>query len=140
MKKLSFTVIIAISSMALSQAQEKKVPDAVIKAFKKEHPNVKASWDIEKKGFEAEFKMNGKDASENYSSNGKKMATEIEIEEKELPKKALEYVLKNYPNKKIKETAKITDANGTITYEIELKIDTKNTDLLFDSNGEFIKK
>lgn len=138
MKKTVLSTL-AIVSIALSQAQEKKVPNVVLKAFEKEHPKVKANWDIEPNGFEAEFKIDGIAISENYSTDGIKHETEVEIIEKELPANALAYVLKNYPRNKIKEAAKITDAKQTITYEIELKIDTKNRDLLFDAQGNFIK-
>jgi phage gp46-like protein len=139
MKKMAFSLIVLLASIASTQAQEKKVPTSVVNAFKKAHPNTKVSWDIEEDGYEAEFKMNGKNASENYSLNGEKMATEIEIEATELPKKAVQYIEKNHSGKKIKETAKITDAKGVVTFEIELKIDGKNTDLLFDINGNFLK-
>ena len=66
--------------------------------------NTKVSWDFEKEGYEAEFEINEKDASESYDFNGKKIASEIEIEKRELPQNILQYLSKNYPKNKIKET------------------------------------
>jgi hypothetical protein len=40
----------------------------VKEAFSKEYPNTKVAWDIETDGFEAEFKLNGKEASVDYES------------------------------------------------------------------------
>lgn len=111
----------------------------VTEAFAKEYPNTKVAWDIEDDGYEAEFKLNGKDASADYDKNGNKLATEIEVSESELPTSALSYLKTNYPKNKIKETAKIIDSKNVVTYEAEIKIDGKNSDLLFDANGNFLK-
>jgi hypothetical protein len=96
-------------------------------------------WDVEYDGFEAEFEINGKDASANYNKEGHKLATEIEIKKSELPTLALTYLTTNYPNEKVKETAKIIDDKNIVTYEAELKIGGKNSDLIFDDSGNFIK-
>ena len=140
MKNVILFAAIAITSIGCAQSKEnKEVPKAVKEAFQKGYPNTKVDWDIEKDGFEAEFKMNGKDASANYDKTGHKLATEIEIKETEMPAKALTYVSTTYPNKKIKETAKITDDKNVVTYEAEVTIDGKICDLIFDASGKFLK-
>lgn len=140
MKNLILFAAAAISTLGCAQIKEKKeVPKVVKEAFQKEYPNTKVNWDIETDGFEAEFTMNGKDASANYDKKGHKVATEIEIKENELPAKALTYIAMTYPNKKIKETAKITDDKNIITFEAEISIDGKNSDLIFDASGRFVK-
>lgn len=140
MKKVILLAAIAISTVSCAQGKDKKdVPKVVTDSFAKEYPNTKVDWDIEDDGFEAEFKLNGKDASADYDKNGNKLATEIEISEVEFPATALTYLKSTYPKSKIKETAKITDAKNVVTYEAEIKIDGKNTDLLFDASGNFIK-
>ncbi|MBP9214636.1 MAG: PepSY-like domain-containing protein, partial [Chitinophagaceae bacterium] len=68
-------------------------------------------------------------------AQGNIIETEIGIEATQLPKGVLEYVKKHYPNKKIKEVAKITDTKETITYEVEIK----GMDLIFNTNGVFVK-
>lgn len=140
MKNVILFAAIAISAIGCAQSKEKKeVPKVVKEAFQKEYPNTKVDWDIEADGFEAEFKMNGKEASANYDKVGHKLATEIEIKESELPVKALTYIATTYPNKKIKETAKITDNKNVVTYEAEIKIDGKDRDLIFDASGKFLR-
>jgi hypothetical protein len=52
--------------------------------------------------------MDGKEASANYDKLGHKLATEIEIKESDLCK-SVAYIQRRISNKKIKETAKITD-------------------------------
>jgi len=51
-----------------------------------------------------------------------------------------EYVIKNYLGSKIEEAAKITDAAGKITYEAEIEKGKEEIELIFDANGQFIKK
>jgi hypothetical protein len=41
----------------------------------------------------------------------------------------------HYPGAKISEAGKVTDANGKISYEAEVK----GKDLVFDENGNFVK-
>ena len=140
MKKVVLFALMATGLVGFAQSKEKKeVPKMVQEAFQKEYPNTKVSWDIEKDGYEAEFKLNGKDASVNYDKKGIKIDTEIAITENEVPKAAVEYVKKQYPKSKIKECAKITDAKNAVSYEIEIKMDKKESDVLFDSKGNFIK-
>ena len=141
MKNLILFAFTAIISVGYAQSKKNEdVPKMVTQAFEKEYPNTKVSWDIEKDGgFEAEFKLNGKNASADYNKNGTKLATEIEITQSELPKAVLTYLSTNHPKNKIKEVAKIIDSKGVITYEAELKIDGENKDLLFDAKGNFLK-
>lgn len=140
MKKVILLAGIAISSASCAQSKEnKEIPKVVSEAFAKEYPNTKVEWDIEDDGFEAEFKLNGKDASADYDKNGNKLAIEIEVNEFELPTSVLTYIKTNYPNQKIKESAKITDSKNVVTYEAEIKIDGKKSDLIFDTNGKLIE-
>jgi len=64
------------------------------------------------------------------------MESEVEIKESELPKGVADYIAKNLTGKKVKEAAKITDAAGKVSYEVEID----NVDYIFDSNGSLIKK
>ena len=60
----------------------------------------------------------------------------MEIELNQLPSGVLDYVKANYKGQSVKEAAKITDVKGAVTYEVEIK----GMDLIFDSNGKFIKE
>ena len=80
--------------------------------------------------------MNKSEQSVLFDAQGDIIETEIEIEISELPNGILDYVKKNYKGQSVKEAAKITDTKGTLTYEVEIK----GMDLLFASNGKFIKE
>ncbi len=139
MKKLVLMMVAAmITSLTFAQKiQEKDVPALVKASFQKQYPNIKeVKWDKEGEKFEASFDLNKIDNSVLFDSKGNILETEEEIELAQLPKGVLEYVINNYKGQNVKEAAKITDANGIVTYEAEIK----GMDLLFDSNGKFIKE
>lgn len=76
-----------------------------------------------------------------FTENGKLLETEQEISITELPKLITEYISKNYAGYKIAEGLRITEAGtGAISYEAEIKKDTKQVDLIFDASGNFLKK
>ncbi len=138
--KKAVTMMVAgmITSFTFAQNTHKKnVPTAVTISFNKMYPSAKeVKWDKEKDNYEVSFEENEMDNSILFDANGNVVETEIEIELNKLPSQILEYVKTHYSNQKVKDAAQITDAKGTITYEAELK----GKDLLFDSNGKFIKE
>lgn len=120
--------------------EKKETPAAVTQAFQKDFPAItKMHWDLENGNYEAEFRQNGFKTSAVYDSTGYKKEVENEINAFDLPTKSQEYLKKSYPKSKIDETTKITSDKGVITYEAEVVIDGKDTDLLFDEKGNFIK-
>ena len=136
MKKYFFVVLAIICSYTSSFAQS-KTPKAVITAFNSAYPNAKkVKWDKEDNNFEASFKLNKIANSVVFNIEGKILETEVEINFNELPKKAVNYIIKNYKNQKVKETAKIITAKGNIIYEAEIK----GKDIFFDNNGNLITK
>lgn len=138
MKKLIF-LLTAVASVSLANAQkisEKDVPAVVRSAMQKNYPNVKVvKWEKEKNNYEAGFEMARTGHSVLIDSSGKIIETEVGISVGELPASAQTYVTNNYPGKKIKETAKITDSRGVVTYEVEVN----GKDLIFDNSGKFIQ-
>jgi hypothetical protein len=139
MKKLALLVVaVMITSLTFAQKmQEKEVPAPVKNAFQKQYPTASdVKWDKEGEKFEASFDLNKTDNSVLFDAQGNIFETEVEIELNQLPKGVLEYVKANYKGQKVKEAAKITDAQGKVTYEAEIK----GMDLLFDANGKFIKE
>ncbi len=134
MKKI-FGILMLMTCMAfVSNAQKvnaDKVPEAVKTAFTKLHPSTKVSWEMEKSDYEAGFTAAGKETSEVYTAVGVLLETEVSIKSSELPAA----VLAKLKGMKIAEAAKITKANGTVTYEAEVK----GKDMLFDANGNVIK-
>lgn len=142
-KKVFLVMAIAFSVSLFAQTEEKSrkitVPANVKEAFAKDFPGNKAKWGMEDGGYEAEFKINGNDASAVYDKKGHKKAVEVTIKTAEIPASALAYVKTNYPKSKITEAAKITDDKNVVTYEAEIGKDGKSYDVLFDASGKFIK-
>ncbi len=113
-----------------------KVPASVKESFEKQFPGISPKWEMEKGKYEAGFKSNGKTMSALFETNGALSETEVDIKTAELPVGVLAYVKEHYSGKSIKESAKITKADGTVNYEAE--VDGK--DVIFDSTGKFLKE
>lgn len=130
-------VSLMITSLTFAQGiPGKEVPVTVVTAFQKQYPEVKkVTWEKEEGNFEAEFKTGKTVYAVVLDTSGNIVETEISIPTDELPLNAREYISNNHPQEKIKEATKITDAQGNITYEAELK----DNELFFDHNGNLIK-
>lgn len=115
--------------------ENKKVPEAVKQAFKKEYPGTKVKWEMEDGKYDAEFKKNGKEMSVLYNANGSVKETEMEISVVQLPKEASGYITEHHMGR-INEASKITKANGEVNYEAEIN----GKDLIFNSSGKFLKE
>ena len=139
MKKLIVTTVVMLF-VTLSFAQKmqgKNVPTNVKSSFQKNYPAVKnVKWDKEGDKYEASFDLNKNDNSVLMDAKGNIIETEVEVELNQLPQGILDYVKTKYAGKQAKEGAKITDAEGKVTYEVEIK----GMDLIFDNNGKFIKE
>lgn len=139
MKKTAITIVVMlIAAMSFAQkVQEKNVPASVKSAFKKAYPAATSTkWDKEEDKYEASFDLNKVDHSVLMDAKGNIIETEVEIELNQLPKGVLSNVKSKYAGHKAKDAAKITDAKGTVTYEVAIK----GLDLIFDSNGKFVKE
>lgn len=135
-RKAAIFGAIAVVSITAAIAQKNEAPSAVVQSFKGHFPNAqKVKWEKEGNNFEAEFQSNKAQQSAVFDNAGTLLETETEIAVNELPKKTIGYVNANYQSEKIKEAAKIMDATGVITFEVEMK----GKDLIFDRNGKFIK-
>jgi hypothetical protein len=139
MKKyiLMFAAIATINLSTHAQKMAaKRVPAAVKVAFAKQFTGTTAKWEKENGEYEAGFKMDGKEMSALFSTDGKMTESEVSIKPTELSAKILAYVKANYKNKKIKGAAKITKADGTVNYEAEVN----GVDVMFDADGKFLKE
>jgi hypothetical protein len=147
-KQILLVLLVLFSTAVLAQEASKekenknvKVPEAVSQAFNKDFPGIKnVNWSSEDNEFEAEFKLNGAEASANYDKTGHRTETEIGINGKDLPADAMNYITKNYAAYKISEVNKVTDSKNILSYEVIVTKDGKSTEVLFDSNGKFTKQ
>ena len=135
----SVFVVFAAFTIALSacgqKLKEKDVPVVVKEAFNKQFTAAKdVEWEMEDGKYEVEFEINDEEMSAVFTNAGVLEETEVEIKKEALPAAVLSYLDANYKGVKIKETAKITKANGDVIYEAEIK----GKDLMFDANGKFL--
>ncbi len=139
MKKLPL-LLISLFIISISSAQKialKNVPQVIQTSFQTQFPKADdTKWEKEGLNFEAEFELDEKEISALFDPQGILIETEVEIPLLELHTGILEFVEINYSGQKIKEAAKITKADGTYTYEAEIR----GMNLIFDSNGVFIKE
>lgn len=138
MKKSVMTIALIATIFVGANAQKldaSKVPAAVKTSFAKQFPTAKAKWEMEDGKYEAGFKNGDKTMSALFSTDGTMTESEVSIKQTELPAAVLAYVKENYKGKTIKESAKITKANGTVVYEAEVN----GKDLIFDEKGKFIE-
>ena len=121
---------LAVLLLAALATQAKTPPQAVLTAFQQKFPSIaKAHWEKEGNGeWEAEFDLGGAETSANFAADGKWLETETEIGFSDLPA-PVQSALKG---KKVKETAKIVKADGTMMFEAEVG----HHDLMFDAAGK----
>lgn len=141
MKKASIMGAMALSLLSLhlmaQHVKSAEVPLAVRNALAKNYPAAsQVAWEKEKGNFEANW--GGKSKEDNsvvFTPDGKLVEMVVAIKVSDLPVGVMNYIKGHYPGSKITEAGKVTDAQGKISYEAEVK----GKDLLFDREGNFIK-
>ncbi|MEO8172690.1 MAG: PepSY-like domain-containing protein [Sediminibacterium sp.] len=135
MKKIIFIVILFASVAVI--AQKSAAQDAAKKAFAQTYPNAtKVKWEKEDGNYEVSFIDKGNEISVIYNSKGVLQEAEQEMKAGALPTTILSYMKEHYKGISVKSGAKITKADGSVNYEAAIK----GKDVLFDSNGRFIKE
>lgn len=127
-----------LPAVACTQSlKSSEVPASVKTAFAQKFPTAqKVTWEKENGNFEANWGgKSGEDHAAVYSSGGDYLESENAIPVSQLPAEARSYVKTNKKGSRIKEAAKITAANGAVTYEAEVN----GKDLIFDANGNYVK-
>ena len=137
MKYLILCIAIFIFGKAgfAQEAKQATPPASVKSAFVKKFPgSSNTKWEKEGADYEANFSVDKKKMSAVFSETGELKETESAIKMSELPPAIGKYINEHFQSAKIKETVKITKANGVVNYEVEIN----KKDLLFDENGKFI--
>ncbi len=138
MKKLILllTLVVIFTQAQAQKIKEKHVPTNVVNAFHKSYPMVKTvHWHRIGERFEASYDRDKMEKNVIYDVNANLVEYKMEIMASGLPAAASEYVKKNHKEHKIRETYRVTDANGNVGYEAEVK----GLDLYFDANGNFVR-
>ncbi len=135
-------ILVFLALIVSSLAKATTVPDAVKRAFQQKFPTAKKiKWEKENTNeFEASFMLDKKEVSAVYNSEGGLKEIETEISTSELPQAVKDAFNNKYSNVKILEVEKIEMiSTNSLLFEIEVKINKKKTDLLFDEKGNETK-
>ena len=131
-----FVALTGITIGGFAQKIKQALPPAAVKsAFEKAFPGASnTGWSNEKNDLEVNFVLQGKEMAAVYSNSGVLKETEEDISIAGLPAGVVPYIKAHYRNAAIKEAAKITSPDGTVTYEAEVN----KKDLIFDAKGKFL--
>ncbi len=130
------------SVLILSQAcAQTNAPTEVTTAFSQKFPTVqKVKWDKENKTeWESEFKMNGKEYSANFTSEGIWKETEYEISEAEIPLAVKQTLERDFIGYKIEESEVSETAAGKV-YEFALENGESELEVAISPGGNVLKK
>ncbi|WP_289660927.1 hypothetical protein [Flavobacterium panacagri] len=147
MRTIILFSIFIYSSWAAGQGASIVPPDIVISTFEKQYPKKKAIWNVEYSGknddiiFEAKFSQPPKlVAYAQYDENGIFKVYKVQTPLLKLVKKAQVYLKTNYPVKSVKQVFSVVDNVDKKRYEVGVIKDSKFYNLIFDQDGEFLKK
>ena len=137
MKKLFLLLALAayVSNAQAQKCSAKDVPAPVTDAFNKAYPVAKKCyWGKDSINYQVSFFTGKAPISVTYDAAGKRIITEMQMPVEDLPQTVKGYVQKNYPGEIFQDVAQITDADGMVTYEVQVK----DMDLVFDAKGSFL--
>lgn len=144
MKKISIALLLVLSaSAAIAQSlKESDVPPAIVNAFNARFKNAgHTSWEQGRDGmYEASFEQDHKKQEASFLPDGVVFKTGTEVDAKELPASAAEYISKNYAGYKISEVMQTLVPSGNITYEAKLKKGKTELRLIFGTTGIFVEQ
>ncbi len=135
-------VVAAVSTVACGQKKESETaPKVVETAFQQKFPTAqKVKWEKENDTeWEAEFKLDGKEYSANFSSDGTWKETEHEIAKSDIPAAVQNTLNTEFPVYKIEESEISETADGTV-YEFELEKGKSEMEVTIDASGKVLKK
>lgn len=121
---------------------DKDVPAAIVSSFKARFTNAtEVKWKKNKSGkYEVDFKLADKKAEAKFLADGKWDESKLTKAESDLPAKASEYLKKNYAGYKIgKVVWKEENAGAKKVYEVKVKKDATDLEVVFDASGTFVK-
>ncbi len=142
MRNLLFIIAIAaLFSLNACNHLCENVPKEVNTAFSEKFPDAdNINWEQEDENeWEAEFEMNGKDYSANFTSDGNWKETEYEIEKSDLPKAVMTTLETEFAGYNIEEVEISETAEGEV-YEVDLKKDKSEIEVTIAPDGSVLKK
>jgi hypothetical protein len=161
MKKLLLFTTFLCCNFLIGQQSTLLPSENIVKAFEKQYPQKKPIWSMEfgkdenDINFEAKFTTAAKtQAYVTYDSDGNFKTYKEQISSAKLPKNIQLYLDTNYPVKTspkskvktkavpvtVREAYSVIDAKNKATYEVRVKKDGENYNLIFDTEGNLIKR
>ena len=132
-----FTVLTFLT--ACNQAHKNEPPGQIVSAFKKLHPNATIEkWNDEPPIWEAKYKDGNERGAVSFDKDAMVTETELVIEESKLPNQQTipDYIKTHYTSEKIQRCERVTKADGTITYEIQIT----GKEIVFDKDGKYLSE
>ncbi len=139
MKKLILLIAIGIIAFQVeAQAvKQKNVPEVVVNKMKSLYPDAsKIKWVMDDGMYIASFTANEKKTEVVLSKAGIFSSSDTEITVSQLPAEVTYYLVANFDNIQSLEVEMETDANGIVTYEIEVD----GTEYIFSPDGKLLKQ
>ena len=160
MKKLLLFTTFLCCNFLIGQHSILLPSENIVKAFEKQYPQKKPIWSMEYGNedhisFAAKFTTAAKThAYAVYDSDGNFKTYKEQISSTKLPKNIQHYLDTNYAVKTnskskfktksvpatVREAYSVVDAKHKATYEVRVKKDGKNYNLIFDTEGNLIKR
>lgn len=118
-----------------------EVPQAVINSLKERHPDAKIIKVEEEhhfaiKLYEVKFKLDGKKQELLYTPQGEYFGFEEDINISELPEAVINSLKQTFHKLSIEKAEKIKHPDGRIEYEIDVKGDNEEWEMIMTSTGE----
>ena len=134
------SMILAVFSFTAC-GQKKDVCSKIKTAFEQKFPTAqKVKWDKENETeWEAEFKMSGKEYSANFTTDGKWMETEYEINKSEIPQAVKQTLDNEFAGYDI-EVAEISETKDGKVYEFAIEKDEIDMEVAISPEGKVVKK
>jgi hypothetical protein len=140
MKPLFVVPLMLIILLACHQVnKDRRAPDNIVSAFKKLHPNaVIEEWNDEPPVWEAKYKDGDEKGAVSFDKEAIVTETELVIEESQLRNQPTipDYIKAHYTGEKIQRCERITKADGTTTYEIQIT----GKEIVFDKEGKYLSE
>ena len=144
MKKLeiliAITLVFGLHACTMKKSSD-KVPQEVLSSFEKNFPKAKyVDWEMENDSeWEAEFELDQKHYSANFTSEGEWLETEYEIETSEIPEEMKSILKANFAEYEIEE-AEIAETSQGKSYEFGLETNGEKFEVSIDASGKLAKK
>lgn len=146
MKNLIFFFATLFCSVSILQAQDiskSQVPSVLLNEFSRLYPQASdVEWELENEFYQVEFE-DPKDFDHviSFYEDGQISTHHFEIAVRELPKKIIDKIKKEYPDYKLEEAEKLIDQVRGTHYKIELNSLLKQDyEIWMDENGNVEQK